>query len=206
MKTDEYKTIDKISEGFYSESRSKFISFAVPVCSQEEMKERLREFRNKFYDARHVCYAFMIGPERDDFRSNDDGEPSGTAGKPILGQINSNELTDIMVVVVRYFGGKKLGTSGLINAYRSAAADALDKAVFLVKTVDVDIDIFFDYLNMHEVMRVVKDEEPMIVEQVFELSCYMKLRQRRLLAPRLRERLEDLRCVRFGDNGNEEGC
>lgn len=197
MKTDEYKTIDKISEGFYSESRSKFHSFAIPVHSQEEMKERLKEYQNKFYDARHVCYAFMIGPAREDYRSNDDGEPSGTAGKPILGQINSNELTDIMIIVVRYFGGKKLGTSGLINAYRTAAADALENADFKIKTIDEDINIYFDYLNMHEVMHVIKDEEPQIIEQVFEMSCYMKLRQRLLLSARLRERLEDLRCVKF---------
>ena len=123
--TDEFKTIKTTGEGFYSEKRSKFLAFAHHVESTDEVKELLDSYRKKYYDARHVCYAYMLGPERTEFRANDDGEPSSTAGKPILGQINSNELTDILIVVVRYYGGVNLGTSGLIVAYREAAADAI---------------------------------------------------------------------------------
>ena len=126
--TDSYKTIEGISEGLYTEKRSKFLSFAIPVRNVDEVKAYVAEYQKKFYDARHVCYAYMLGPKRLDFRANDNGEPSGTAGKPILGQINSNELTDILVIVVRYFGGIKLGTSGLIVAYRLAAAEAIAHA------------------------------------------------------------------------------
>ena len=121
---DEFKTVKNISEGFYSEKRSKFLAFAHHVETVEDIKEILAGYRKKYYDARHVCYAYMLGAAREDFRANDDGEPSSTAGKPILGQINSNELTDILIVVVRYYGGVNLGTSGLIVAYREAAADA----------------------------------------------------------------------------------
>ena len=120
---DTYKTISSQTEGIYTEKRSKFIAIAIPVRSLEEIKEYLDKYQKQYYDARHVCYAYMLGPERSDFRANDNGEPSGTAGKPILGQINSNELTDILIIVVRYFGGIKLGTSGLIQAYKAAAAD-----------------------------------------------------------------------------------
>ena len=123
--TDEYKTIKTEGEGYYTEKRSKFLAFAHHVTSVEDIKELLAGYRKKYYDARHVCYAYMLGPERTEFRANDDGEPSSTAGKPILGQINSNELTDILIVVVRYYGGVNLGTSGLIVAYREAASDAI---------------------------------------------------------------------------------
>ena len=121
MAGDTYRTIKQVAEGYYSEKRSRFISYAIPVRSLEEVKERLREYRKRYFDARHVCWAYMLGPDRSTFRANDDGEPSSTAGKPILGQINSNELTDILIVVVRYFGGIELGTSGLIVAYRCHA-------------------------------------------------------------------------------------
>jgi uncharacterized YigZ family protein len=122
---DEYKTLKTGGEGYYTDKRSKFLAFAHHVSTVDEIKELLAGYRKKYYDARHVCYAYMLGPERLDFRANDDGEPSSTAGKPILGQINSNELTDILIVVVRYYGGVNLGTSGLIVAYREAAADAI---------------------------------------------------------------------------------
>ena len=122
---DEYQTIKGEGEGYYTEKRSKFLAFAHHVSTIEEIKELLAGYRKKYYDARHVCYAYMLGTERTEFRANDDGEPSSTAGKPILGQINSNELTDILIVVVRYYGGVNLGTSGLIVAYREAAADAI---------------------------------------------------------------------------------
>ncbi|MBQ1677428.1 MAG: YigZ family protein, partial [Bacteroidaceae bacterium] len=144
----------------------------------------------KYYDARHVCYSYMLGPEYSDFRANDNGEPSGTAGKPILGQINSNELTDILIVVVRYFGGVKLGTSGLIVAYRTAAAAAIEKANIIVKTVDLDIEFTFEYPFMNDVMKVIKDLEPEIISQQFDMDCVMTLRIRKEIMPQLRARLE----------------
>ena len=139
---DTYKTIEGQSESVYTEKRSKFIAIAIPVRTLAEIKQYLEEYQKKYYDARHVCYAYMLGAERKDFRANDNGEPSGTAGKPILGQINSNELTDILVIVVRYFGGIKLGTSGLIVAYRTAAAQAIAEATVIEKTVDQDVPAF----------------------------------------------------------------
>ena len=136
MSEDTYKTIVAPAEGIYTEKRSKFIAMAFPVRTVDEIKVHLEACQKKYYDARHVCYAYMLGHERKDFRANDNGEPSGTAGKPILGQINSNELTDILIVVVRYFGGIKLGTSGLIQAYKAAAAEAIAAAEFVERTVD----------------------------------------------------------------------
>ena len=143
---DLYKTIEHISEAIYTEKRSKFLAFAIPIHSVDEVKGILADYQKKYYDARHVCYAYMLGHKRDVFRANDNGEPSGTAGKPILGQINSNDITDVLVIVVRYFGGIKLGTSGLIVAYRTAAAAAIEKADIIEKTVDGDIHIMFEYL------------------------------------------------------------
>ena len=145
MQEDTYKTIEGRSESIYTEKRSKFIAIALPVRTLSEIKSCLEEYQKKYYDASHVCYAYMLGPERKDFRANDNGEPSGTAGKPILGQILSKELTDVLVIVVRYFGGIKLGTSGLIVAYRTAAAQALEEAVVIEKTVDEDITVMFEY-------------------------------------------------------------
>ena len=141
--SDTFRTIKNISKSIYTEKRSKFLAFAIPVESVEEVKAIVSEYQKEYYDARHVCYAYMLGSERLEFRANDNGEPSGTAGKPILGQINSNELTNILVIVVRYFGGIKLGTSGLIVAYRQAAADAIAEAEVVEKTVDEDISFIF---------------------------------------------------------------
>lgn len=189
MVQDTYKTIADVSEGLYTEKRSKFIAVALPVKTVEEIKEHLEVYQKKYYDARHVCYAYMLGHERKDFRANDNGEPSGTAGKPILGQINSNELTDILVIVVRYFGGIKLGTSGLIVAYKAAAAEAIAAATILEKTVDDEVTVLFEYPFMNDVMRIVKEEEPEIVDQSYDMDCRMTLRIRRSCMPRLRERL-----------------
>lgn len=199
MEADEYRTIAAPSEAIYTEKRSKFIAIALPVRTVEEVKMRLEEYQKKYYDARHVCYAYMLGHERKDFRANDNGEPSGTAGKPILGQINSNELTDVLVIVVRYFGGIKLGTSGLIVAYRTAAAEALAAAAFVERTVDDEVEVFFEYPFMNDVMRVVKEEEPTIVSQTYDMDCMMRLRIRRLSMPRLRARLEKVETLRFVD-------
>ncbi|MDH6312050.1 putative YigZ family protein [Parabacteroides sp. PFB2-10] len=187
--TDSYKTIKGLSEGFYSEKRSRFLAFAIPVRTVEEVKAEVDKYRKQYYDSRHVCWAYMLGAERTVFRANDDGEPSSTAGKPILGQINSNELTDILVIVVRYFGGVELGTSGLIVAYRTAAADAIAQAEIEERTVDVDITIAFEYPYLNGIMRVVKEDNPTIVSQRFEIDCEMTLRIRKSEAERLTNRL-----------------
>ena len=186
---DSYKTIKFKSEGTYSELRSKFLAFAHPVTTVDEAMALVEQYQKKYYDARHVCYAYMLGHERLVFRANDNGEPSGTAGKPILGQINSNELTDILIVVVRYFGGVKLGTSGLIQAYKAAAAEAIAAATIIEKTVDEEITIAFEYPLMNQVMRVVKEEEPAILSQTFDNDCQMTLAIRASQMPRLRDRL-----------------
>lgn len=194
---DTYKTIASLAEGIYTEKRSKFIAMALPVRTLDEIKEHLEKYQKQYYDARHVCYAYMLGHERKDFRANDNGEPSGTAGKPILGQINSNELTDILVVVVRYFGGIKLGTSGLIQAYKAAAAEAISAAEVIEKTVDDEVEVAFEYPFMNDVMRIVKEEEPQLVSQSYDMDCLMRLRIRRSLMPRLRERLSKVETLRF---------
>ena len=195
---DIYKTIKSPSEGTYTEKRSKFLAFAFPVSSVDEVKQVGADYPKKYYDARHVCYAYMLGAERKEFRANDNGEPSGTAGKPILGQINSNELTDILIIVVRYFGGVKLGTSGLIVAYRQAAAEAITSAEIIEKTVDEDVTFFFEYPFMNDVMRIVKEENPQIVAQGFDNDCSMTLRIRKDSMPRLRARLEKVSSLHFG--------
>lgn len=197
MTDDTYKTITDKAEGIYTEKRSKFIAIALPVRRVEEVKALLEEYQKKYYDARHVCYAYMLGPERKEFRANDNGEPSGTAGKPILGQINSNELTDILIIVVRYFGGIKLGTSGLIVAYKAAAAEALAAAEVVERTVDETTAFRFEYPLMNEVMRIVKEEGPEIVSQGYDNDCLMSLRIRRSLMPRLKARLEKVEGLSF---------
>ena len=186
---DTYRTIIKTAEGYYTEKRSRFISYAIPVKMVDEVKTILDKYRKQYYDATHVCWAYMLGPERKEFRSNDDGEPSSTAGKPILGQINSNCLTDILVVVVRYFGGIELGTSRLIVSYRTAAAEAIAAAEIIDCTVDEDIHIVFDYPDLNAVMRVVKEIKPEIVTQSLEMTCKMTLRIRKSSMQELLSRL-----------------
>ena len=197
IQEDTYKTIIGVAEGIYTEKRSKFIAIVIPVHTVEEIKQHLDIYQKKYYDARHVCYAYMLGHERKDFRANDNGEPSGTAGKPILGQINSNGLTDILIVVVRYFGGIKLGTSGLIVAYKAAAAEAIANATIIEKTVDDEIAVAFEYPFMNDVMRIVKEEEPEILEQSYDMDCLMKLRIRRSMMEKLRARLEKVETARI---------
>lgn len=199
MTEDTYKTITAPAEGIYTEKRSKFIAIALPVQSVAAVKEYLETYQKKYYDARHVCYAYMLGPERKDFRANDNSEPSGTAGKPILGQINSHGLTDVLVIVVRYFGGIKLGTSGLIVAYRMAAAEALGAATVIEKTVDEEVTFFFEYPFMNDVMRIVKEEGPEIVDQGYDTDCRMTLRIRRSRMPRLKERLAKVETLRMDE-------
>ncbi len=193
MISDEYKTISQIiGEGFYSEKRSKFLAFAHHVTSEDEIKSILQAYKKKYYDARHCCYAYMLGAERVNFRANDDGEPSSTAGKPILGQINSFELTDILIVVIRYFGGTKLGTSGLIAAYRSAAAAAIEASQIEVKLVEETITYTFAYPMMNQVMRIVKELQPRIVSQTFDNTCSITLAIRQSEAERLKNALRML--------------
>ena len=187
--SDLYKTIHAASEGYYTEKRSRFLSFAIPVRTPEEVKAQVEACRKKYYDARHVCWAYMLGADRTTFRANDDGEPSSTAGKPILGQINANELTDILVIVVRYFGGIKLGTSGLIVAYRSAAAEAIAAAEVEERTVDAECTVIFEYPFLNDIMRVVKEMQPAIVSQTFEANCEMTLRIRQSQEEMLKNRL-----------------
>ena len=194
MVEDQYKTIleETIGEGYYTEKRSKFLAFAHHIESVDEAKELVIAYRKQYYDARHCCYAYMLGTEQKAFRANDDGEPSSTAGKPILGQIISHELTDVIVFVIRYFGGVKLGTSGLINAYRTAANEALSNASIVVKQVEETIDFDFTYPMMNDVMRVVKEMQPRVIDQKFDNTCSIKLSIRKSEAERLRMRLSTL--------------
>lgn len=170
-----YSTILSKGEGLYREKGSKFISFAFPVHSVEEIRDILVTLRKKYYDARHICYAYMLGADRKEFRANDDGEPSGTAGRPILGQLNSRELTNVLVVVIRYFGGILLGTGGLITAYREAASDALENAGKVQKQVEMVLTIYFDYPHINEVMRRVKEQQSVIIAQDLRMSCTLQV-------------------------------
>ena len=191
---DSYKTISekKVGEGYITEKRSKFLAFAHHVDTVDEVKEIVAAYRKKYFDARHVCWAYMLGPERTDFRANDDGEPSSTAGKPILGQINSNELTNILVVVIRYFGGVLLGTSGLIVAYKTAASEARDDALLETRLIEEEINYSFTYPMMNDVMRIVKDMQPRIVSQTFDNTCEIRLAIRKSQAETLKAKLSKL--------------
>lgn len=190
---DTYKTVSKeVCEGFYSEKRSKFLAFVHHVDSVDEAMAIVKEYRKKYYDARHCCYAYVLGSDRADFRANDDGEPSSTAGKPILGQLNRLELTDVQVVVIRYYGGVNLGTGGLIVAYRTATEDALSKAVIEEKFVEERITYRFTYPMINAVMRVVKETGARIVSQSFDNDCEIVLSIRKSLAEGLQARLDKL--------------
>ena len=194
---DEFLTISSTGEGYYTEKRSKFLAWAHHVESADEVKALIADYRKRYYDARHVCYAYMLGPERQEYRANDDGEPSSTAGKPILGQINAAELTDVLVVVVRYYGGVNLGTSGLIVAYREAAALAIADAKKESRQVEELVNYDFPYPMMNSVMRVVKEMQPRIVSQSYDNTCRITLAIRQSLAEQLRQRLAKLS---FEDN------
>lgn len=191
---DEYKTIpnNEIGEGFYTESKSKFLAFAHHVENTDEIKSIVSEYKKRFYDARHVCYAYMLGAARENFRANDDGEPSSTAGKPILGQINSNELTNILIVVVRYYGGVNLGTSRLIVAYRTAAALALENVSVETRLVEETFTFAFSYEQTKDVMKIIKELSPKIVEQTFDTECSMTLSIRKSEAALLEAKIKKL--------------
>lgn len=192
MGIDEFKTITNVGEGTYSEKRSKFLAFSHHVESEDEIRDLLAFYRKKYFDARHVCYAYMLGAERKIFRANDDGEPSSTAGKPILGQINSSGLTDILIVVVRYYGGVNLGTGGLIVAYKTAAAAAIENSVVETRQVEEIITYNFPYVMMNNVMRVVKEMKPRILSQTYDTTCEIKLSIRLSEAEILKARLAKL--------------
>lgn len=190
--SDTFQTISAPSEGIYREKMSRFLAFAHPVTTADEAKAIVKDYAKKYFDARHVCWAYMIGADRKEFLSNDNGEPSGTAGKPILGQINSFGLTNIVIVVVRYFGGIKLGTSGLIVAYREAAKEALQAADIIECHEETVISFTFPYLAMNDVMRAVKSPDIRICNQQFDNSCLMQVAIRSDFAPTLATRLADI--------------
>lgn len=190
MSPDSYLTIAAPSEAAARERSSKFLAFAYPVQTEEQIRERIDMLRKKYYDATHHCYAWRLGPQGEAFRTNDDGEPSATAGKPIFGQLLSTGITDCLIVVVRYFGGTKLGVPGLIAAYREAAADAIAAAQIIEKTVDRTIQVDFSYVAMNDLMRVVKEEQPQIRSQQFDNLCTMVLSIRESRAEALIEKLK----------------
>ena len=196
MCTDLYKTISKTSEGIYKEKGSKFIAYAYPVNSEEEIKEIIAKLKKEYYDARHHCYAYMLGSDKKNFRANDDGEPSSTAGKPILGQILSYNLTNILIVVIRYFGGTKLGVSGLIHAYKTAALDTIENAEIFEKTVNDIYDIHFDYLVMNDIMRIIKEEQPEQINQDFNLTCKIRLSIRQSEVEKIIKRFKKVTSVK----------
>jgi uncharacterized YigZ family protein len=203
--TDSYLTIVNSCSGEYCEKRSKFLAFAFHVETVEDVKQLVGQYERKYYDARHVCYAYVLGYLRDQWRAVDNGEPSGTAGKPILGQLNRNELTDTLIIVVRYFGGVKLGTSGLQNAYKLAAGEALANAVIEERTVDVLLAVHFEYPLMNEVMRVVKDMNPRILKQDFQTDCVLWLQIRMSDVQQLSDRLSLIRGVTIeSENSNAD--
>ncbi len=172
---DHLRTLTHTSEGIYKEKGSKFLSFAIPVESEEEIKQTLDAFKKRYYDARHICYAYMLGEDKTQFRSYDDGEPSGTGGRPILGQINSAELTNVLIVVVRYFGGVLLGTGGLMHAYKQAASDALANNEIVIKEITKTLHFSFAYEQMNQVMSIIKALQISILEQQFESTCHLSI-------------------------------
>lgn len=185
-----FRTIRAKTEGFYKEKGSKFISFAIPVESEKDIRAYLDSLKKEYFDARHHCYAWMLDPDKKKFRAADDGEPAHSAGDPILGQIRSKDITNVLVVVVRYFGGIKLGVGGLITAYKAAAAHALDKAEIIEKEIYQKIRISYDYNATPEVMKLIKDYHLSIVEQLFEAQCMITVECRLIDEPRVREKIQ----------------
>ena len=192
---DIYKTLEKPSEGIYKEKGSKFIAYAYPVFTEDEIKKHLTDLKKQYYDARHHCYAWQLGADGKSFRANDDGEPSGTAGKPIHGQIRSYELSNILIVIIRYFGGTKLGTSGLIRAYREASIDAIENGTIEERTVDDVYRVEFDYGVMNDVMKIMKEENPNILGQNFDLRCSIEWSCRQKNVEKINARLAKLESV-----------
>jgi len=203
MNTDiqSYKTINKRGQGLFKDKGSKFISFAIPAETEEQVKEALAEIRNKYHDARHHCYAYRLGPLMDNYRANDDGEPSSSAGKPILGQIRSYELTNILIVVVRYFGGTLLGVGGLIQAYKTAAEEAIKNTEIIAHELHEYYDILFEYSDMNEVMRILKEETMQQVDQAFDTACRITIKLKRNYQGKVFKRLELLDTCKIEHTG-----
>lgn len=195
MFDDTYRTLAAPAEGIYKEKGSKFLAFTYPVRTVDEVKAHLDALRKQYFDARHHCYAYILGPGKDAWRANDDGEPSGTGGRPIHGQLLSADLTDTLIVVVRYFGGILLGASGLANAYKTAARDAIDHATIVERTIDVHYRLRFEYVLMNDVMRIIKDFDLKPENQQFDLDCTLELSVRQSLAVRLYDAVANLRAV-----------
>ncbi len=199
---DKYKTIGAASEGIYKEKGSKFLAFAYPVSDKEAIQEHIQAINKEYFDARHRCYAWKLGLGDENYRANDDGEPSGTAGKPILGQILSNELTNILIVVVRYFGGIKLGTGGLINAYRTASSDAIANAEIVSKFAENHYTVIFSYLSMNDVMKVMKSPSINIKSQNFDTDCSMQFSVRQSFAESVCDSLRKITSVKISFDGS----
>lgn len=197
LSDDTYKTIQSPTTGYFMDKRSKFYAFAFPVISEEEIKQHLTELRKQYFDARHHVYAWILGKDKDRYRINDDGEPSGSSAKPIYGQLLSNDLTNILVVVIRYFGGIKLGVPGLINAYRTAASEALQEAKIITKNIENHYIIHFDYLSMNDVMKVVKNENLDLIKQTFDNQCEIQYKIRQCNSVRVQKIFENLHNVRI---------
>ena len=193
MFDDIYHTLKAPAEGIYKEKGSKFLAFAYPVKSIDEVKSHLEQLRKDYFDARHHCYAYILGPNKDAWRANDDGEPSGTGGRPIYGQLLSADLTDTLIVVVRYFGGILLGASGLANAYKTAARDAINNAEIIEKTINARYRLHFEYALMNDVMRVIKDYDLTPQEQDFNLDCRLTVEVRQSQSVRLYDTLAKIR-------------
>lgn len=197
MFDDTYRTIKGPSEGLYKEKGSKFLAFAFPVRTLDEVKSHLERLRKEYFDARHHCYAYTIGPSKEAWRANDDGEPSGTGGRPIYGQLLSADLTDTLVVVVRYFGGILLGASGLANAYKTAARDAIEHAEIIEKTIDIRYRLHFEYALMNDVMRIIKEFNLTPLNQDFNLDCRLEVEVRQSQSVRFSDAIINLRAVKI---------
>lgn len=192
MQEDTFLTIENISEGLYKEKGSKFLAFAYPVRTVDEIKLIVKDLRKEYFDARHWCFAYMLGQDKAVYRANDDGEPSGSAGLPILGQIKSKNVTNVLVVVVRYFGGTKLGVSGLVNAYKTSTAEALENANIIEEIVKDKIEFSFEYLGMNDVMKLIKEYDLEIISQNFDNQCQMTLQVRQKLSNQVLEKLKKI--------------
>jgi uncharacterized YigZ family protein len=197
VETDSYRTIESNSEGNFKDKGSKFLAFAFPVQNEEQIKIFIADLKKRYHDARHHCYAYRINPENPVYRVNDDGEPSGTAGKPIYGQILSNNLINILIVVVRYFGGTLLGTSGLINAYRAAALDCIDKALIIDRTIENTLILNFEYEKLNMVMRIIKEENIRMVQQECAMECTMKINIRKSKMEKVINRLRKIDHIKY---------
>jgi len=190
--SDTYKSILKPSKGIYKEKNSKFLSFAFPVETEDQVKKHIKDLKKEFFDAKHHCYAFILGAQQNTFRSSDDKEPSGTAGKPILGQLHAYGLTNVLLVVVRYFGGTLLGTAGLANAYRSAAMNALHNATIVECTVNTDLELSFDYNAWNDIMQIIKKEKLQILKQQFDMKCFILISVRKSRIEQLEQKFKQI--------------